>query len=136
MQFYAKGRRTPLSFIRYLLISSIAIRILSLKAYFIFMWYNNDSSYTSYAFRSHLEDLKCRQSFSVPGYLYDNSACESFFNALKNRRFIITFTNSAAELAAVLDEYIEYYNEVRMHRTWKTKTPSQVETEFFEHIVL
>ena len=34
------------------------------------------------------------------------------------------------------DEYIEYYNEVRMHRTLNMKTPSQVETEFFERVVL
>ena len=44
--------------------------------------------------------------------------------------------DSDAELAAVLDEYIEYYNEVRMHRTLNMKTPSQVETEFFERVVL
>ena len=37
---------------------------------------------------------------------------------------------------SVLDEYIEYYNEVRMYRTLKMKTPSQVETEFFERVVL
>ena len=37
---------------------------------------------------------------------------------------------------SVLDEYIEYYNEVRMHRTLKMRTPSQVETEFFERVNL
>ena len=29
--------------------------------------------YTAFAFRTHLEELKCRQSFSSPGYPYDNS---------------------------------------------------------------
>jgi transposase InsO family protein len=50
------------------------------------------AQYTSYAFRTHFEELQCRQSFSAPGYPYDNSVCESFFNTLKKKRFIITFT--------------------------------------------
>lgn len=39
--------------------------------------------YTAYAFRSHLKNLKVRQSFSSPGVPYDNSVCESFFHTLK-----------------------------------------------------
>ena len=77
--------------------------------------------YTSCAFRTHLEELQCRQSFSAPGYPYDNSVCESFFNTLKKEAIYYHIYDSAAELAAVLDEYIEYYNEVRMHRTLKIK---------------
>ena len=92
------------------------------------------AQYTSYAFRIHLEELNCKQSFSSPGYPYDNSVCESFFNTLKKEAIYYHIYDSASELAAVLDEYIEYYNEVRMHRTLKMKTPSQVETEFFERV--
>ena len=65
-----------------------------------------------------------------------NSVCESFFNTMKKEAIYYHIYDSAAELAAVLDEYIEYYNEVRMHRTLKMKTPSQVETEFFERVNL
>ena len=90
--------------------------------------------YTAFAFRTHLEELKCRQSFSSPGYPYDNSVCESFFNTLKREAIYHHIYDSATELATVLDEYIEYYNEVRMHRTLKMKTPSRFETEFFEHL--
>lgn len=75
-------------------------------------------------------------TFSAPGYPYDNSVCESFFNKLKKEATYYHIYDSAAELAAVLDEYIEYYNEVRMHRTLKMKTPSQVKTEFFERVNL
>ena len=84
------------------------------------------AQYTSYAFRTHLEELQCRQSFSAPGYPYDNSVCESFFNTLKKEAIYYHIYDSAAELAAVLDEYIEYYNEVRMHRTLKMRTPSKL----------
>lgn len=100
--------------------------------------FHNDqrAQYTSYAFRTHLEELKCKQSFLTPGYPYDNSVCESFFNTLKKEAIFYHIYNSAAELAAVLDEYIEYYNEVRMHQPLKMKTLSQVETEFFEHMNL
>ena len=89
------------------------------------------AQYTSYAFRTHLKELKCRQSFSTPGYPYDNSVCESFFKTLKKEAIYYHIYDSAAELAAVLDEYIEYYNELRMHRTLNMKTPSQFETAFF-----
>ena len=61
---------------------------------------------------------------------------ESFFQYAEKEAIYYHIYDSAAELAAVLDEYIEYYNEVQMHRTLKMKTPSQVETEFFERVNL
>ena len=73
---------------------------------------------------------------TTPHRSYDNSVCESFFNTLKKEAIYYHIYDSAADLAAVLDEYIEYYNEIRMHRTLKMKTPSQVETEFFEGVNL
>ena len=81
------------------------------------------AQYTSYAFRTHLEDLGCRQSFSAPGYPYDNSVCESFFNTLKKEAIYYHIYDSASELAAVLDEYIEYYNlnsrKIRLYKKYQ-----------------
>ncbi len=87
--------------------------------------------YTSCAFRERLKELNIIQSFSMPGYPYDNSVCESFFHTLKKESLYRQLYADAAELAATLDEYIEFYNEQRLHRTLKMKTPSQFETEFY-----
>ena len=90
--------------------------------------------YTSYAFRSRLRELGVKQSFSMPGYPYDNSVCESFFRTLKRESLYRQLYKNASELSATLDEYIEFYNDQRLHRTLKMKTPSQIETEFYRAI--
>ncbi len=90
--------------------------------------------YTSCAFRERLKELNIIQSFSMPGYPYDNSVCESFFHTLKKESLYRKLYADAAELAATLDEYIEFYNEQRLHRTLKMKTPSQIETEYYRTI--
>ncbi len=87
--------------------------------------------YTSYSFRSYLKELEVEQSFSSPGYPYDNAVCESFFHTLKKESLYRQLYKDASELSATLDEYIEFYNEQRLHRTLKMKTPSQIETEFY-----
>ncbi len=87
--------------------------------------------YTSSSFRSLLKDLKVTQSFSSPGYPYDNSVCESFFHTLKKESLYRKLYKDAGELVETLDEYIEFYNFQRLHRTLKMKTPSQIETEFY-----
>lgn len=87
--------------------------------------------YTSYSFRSLLKELKVIQSFSSPGYPYDNAVCESFFHTLKKESLYRKLYKDAGELVETLDEYIEFYNFQRLHRTLKRKTPSQIETEFY-----
>ncbi len=87
--------------------------------------------YTSYAFREHLRYLEVAQSFSMPGYPYDNSVCESFFHTLKKESLYRQLYADADELSAVLDEYIEFYNNRRLHRALHMKTPSRFETEFY-----
>ena len=71
--------------------------------------------------------LPSTQFLRVDGVLFQYAEKEAIYYHIND---------SDAELAAVLDEYIEYYNEVRMHRTLKMKTLSQVETEFFERVNL
>lgn len=41
--------------------------------------------YTSFIFRKNLEKLQITQSFSAPGYPYDNAVMESFFPLLKEK---------------------------------------------------
>ena len=87
--------------------------------------------YTAYAFRSRLKKLKVRQSFSKPGVPYDNSVCESFFHRLKNESIYRNLYSTADELSLAVDEYIDFYNNYRPHRSLKMKTPSQYETEYY-----
>ena len=61
------------------------------------------AQYTSYVFRSHLQELNCKQSFSSPGCPYDNSVCESFFHSLKREALYRHVYDSTDELVAVLE---------------------------------
>lgn len=86
---------------------------------------------TAFAFRTHLQELTCRQFFSSPGYPYNNSVCESFFWNLKKETIYHHLYDSSANLAAVLDEYIVFYNNECPHGTLQTKTQSQIESVLY-----
>lgn len=90
--------------------------------------------YTAYAFRQRLKEANVKQSFSSPGNPYDNSVCESFFRNMKKEAIYHHLYNTPEELSSVVDEYIDFYNNKRPHRTLKLKTPSQYETEFYSAV--
>lgn len=54
------------------------------------------------------------RSMSKKGCLPDNSACEGFFGRLKNEMFYFRSWPDTAELEAVVNEYIEFYNNERI----------------------
>ncbi len=89
--------------------------------------------YTAYVFRQYLREQKVKQSFSKPGNPYDNSVCESFFHTLKKEAIYHHLYDTPDELNAVLEEYVHFYNEERLHRKLNMKTPLQIETEFIGH---
>ena len=59
--------------------------------------------------------IKLHHSLLTVFYLHKKAA----INTLKKEAIYYHIYDSATDLAAVLDEYIEYYNEIRMHRTLK-----------------
>lgn len=90
------------------------------------------AQYTAYPFRCHLRRLSVKQSFSHSGSPLDNSVCESFFRTLKKEALYHHLYSATDELQAVMDEYIQFYNNERPHRHINMKTPVQYESEFYE----
>jgi transposase InsO family protein len=89
------------------------------------------SQYTSGDFRKVCDELSITQSFSKPGYPYDNACCEAFFKYLKKEDLNRKFFSSVDALELAVFEYANFYNKNRPHSADNYKTPDQKETDFF-----
>lgn len=70
--------------------------------------------YTSNAFIQKLRDAAFVQSMSRKGNCWDNAPQESFFGHMKDEiRELITDCDTCEEAAAVVDDWMDYYNEDR-----------------------
>ena len=74
------------------------------------------SQYASEAYRKFLKNNDVRPSMSRKGNCYDNAFVESWFASLKKERIYRNKYSTAAELRALVFEYIEvWYNKKRAH---------------------
>ena len=70
--------------------------------------------YTSYAFIQKLKDAEFIQSMSRRGNCWDNSPQESFFGHMKDKiAGLIADCRTFAEVVALVDDWIDYYNNDR-----------------------
>lgn len=90
------------------------------------------SNYRARAFSTYLAERNVTQSFSKAGVPYDNSVMESFFASMKREELYRYKYRSEKEFRARVDEYINFYNCKRPHKTLKYKTPEQVEQKFLD----
>jgi putative transposase len=67
-------------------------------------------------------------SMSRKGNCHDNAAMESFFGVLKSEYFHLNKFDSAEQLRNGLEEYIHYYNHIRMKLKLGGKSPVQYRT--------
>ena len=86
--------------------------------------------YTSFVFRRHLRELKVKQSFSNPGTPLDNAVAESFFACMKREELSHNYYDTIEELQRDVDEYVEFFNNMRPHQRLGMQTPSEVERNF------
>ncbi len=75
-----------------------------------------------------------KQSVSNTGNPYDNAVIESFFATFKKELINLKSYDTVAQLKIDVDEYMDYYNHYRPHRTLGNKTPSQFEDEYHERL--
>lgn len=91
------------------------------------------AQYTSYLFRALLRKYTITQSFSAPGYPYDNSPMESFFSQFKREtQSERNSIHTIKEYTALVNEYIDYYNEFRFHRGLGLLTPNKKEEMYYK----
>lgn len=91
------------------------------------------TQYTSFQFRHHLKNLKVTQSFSNPGCPVDNAVAEGFFSCMKKEEIAHNVYNTAEELKIVVDDYINFYNNIRPHRKLGNVPPVEYELKFAEN---
>jgi transposase InsO family protein len=89
------------------------------------------SQYTSGDFRKVCDELHITQSFSKPGYPYDNACCEAFFKYLKKEDLNRKSFSSVDTLELAVFEYANFYNKNRPHSAISYNTPEQKEASFF-----
>lgn len=80
--------------------------------------------YTSVSFRELLKDKGLRQSMSRRGNCWDNAPQESFFGHMKDE-IHLDKCDTFASLTAVIDEYMDYYNNVRYQWELAKLSPNQ-----------
>ena len=85
------------------------------------------TQYASQSFRQLLLSCHVEQSFSRTGRPHDNAVAESFFASLKREELYRRNYRSVAKFRQVVDDYINFYNTKRPHRTLNYKCPDEVE---------
>lgn len=82
--------------------------------------------YTSYAFIQRLKDAEFVQSMSRKGNCWDNAPQESFFGHMKDEiKDLIAECNAFEEVQALLDDWIDYYNNDRYQWDLKKLSPKE-----------
>ena len=87
--------------------------------------------YTSIPFRELIEDAGLRQSMSRRGNCWDNAPQESFFGHMKDElKGIITKQTTYETIKAIIDDWIEYYNNDRYQMGLQKLSPN----EYYQYI--
>lgn len=91
------------------------------------------SQFTSKSFMDTLKMLEVKQSFSRPGYPFDNACMESFYSTLRREETNINYEHyeNSRIIKEYLNKYFTFYNTKRI-RTFDRKTPQQKEDEYYE----
>lgn len=90
------------------------------------------SQYTSKAFTALLKDCGVTQSLSTPGQPLDNAVAESFFSSFKKEEAYRKDYTSEHHFIESITKYIDFYNNIRPHKTNHYKTPNELEAKYLE----
>lgn len=71
-----------------------------------------------------------RQSFSASGRPHDNAVAETFFATFKKEEAYRREYTSEQSFRKSVENYVQFYNETRPHRTLKYKTPQEYEDAY------
>lgn len=83
------------------------------------------SEYRSDSYRGRIAEVGMVSSMSRAGTPTDNAYVESFFKTLRNELLHHWRFNTFVECVARVQEYIEFYNERRLHSSLKYLSPNE-----------
>lgn len=92
------------------------------------------SQYTSKAFTSLLKECNAKQSLSAPGRPLDNAVAEAFFSAFKKEEAYRKDYTSERHFIESVTKYIDFYNNIRPHKTNHYRTPTEMENELSDNL--
>ena len=87
--------------------------------------------YTSATFTALLQKCGVKQSFSATARPHDNAVAETFFASFKKEEAYRREYTSEQGYRKSVEQYIQFYNELRPHRTLKYKTPTAFEKAYW-----
>lgn len=87
--------------------------------------------YTSAAFTKLLQKNGIKQSFSATGRPHDNAVAETFFATFKKEEAYRREYTSEQSFCKSVEQYIQFYNEVRPHQTLNYQTPQAFEETYY-----
>ena len=87
--------------------------------------------YTSTAFTKLLHQCNVKQSFSATAQPHDNAVAEAFFASFKKEEAYRREYTSEQSYRKSVEHYIQFYNNLRPHRTLKYKTPQAFEDAYW-----
>jgi transposase InsO family protein len=83
--------------------------------------------YAAFEYRTRLAAVGIVQSMNRPGKPTDNAHMESFFHSLKSDVIHGERFDSEAQLRAVIQRYVAYYNRTRIHSALDYRSPVDFE---------
>ena len=86
--------------------------------------------YTSYVFHQKLVDQGMVQSMSRVGKCIDNGPMEGFWGILKREKYYKRKIESRESLIAMIEDYIDYYNNKRYQRNLGRLTPFEKHEQY------
>lgn len=81
--------------------------------------------YQMFHYQRRLKEKGIRQSMSRKGNCLDNAVMENFFGILKSELLYLYEFKSMAEFRVALEDYLDYYNNVRIKAKLKGLSPVQ-----------
>ena len=89
------------------------------------------AQYTSATLTELLQKCGAKQSFSATARPHDNAVAEAFFASFKKEEAYRREYTSEQSYHKSVAQYIQFYNELRPHRTLKYKTPQAFEEAYW-----
>lgn len=86
--------------------------------------------YAAERFQSALETARLKASMSRKGRCLDNATAESFFHTFKTESFYQQRFKNLAEIEKEFVDYIDFYNNQRLHSSLNYQSPTEYEQCF------
>ena len=92
------------------------------------------SQYISKALNALFQEHAVKQSFSASARPLDNAVAEAFFSTFKREEAYRREYTSEQHFRKSVEEYIQFYNEIRPHQTLNYKMPQAFEDIYWERL--